>query len=224
MAVAVKTKLDFKATGVHADIPSNNIARLMYYLRSVSSCLDNMVKKLCEGLSFDPTDYSAYSSLSEDEKKVVVVLAGLLNPEVMMENKVFIPVPAGSSCLNGSSNEFYEITQAKSVLAAVPLGENSAVVINGKSINIQSIMVTTESWLRNNWINPMQSESWRVTGGPKPVTTTPRPKPVRPPSPDHSSEEEVNHAHCILCFCTGGLWCPFWLCACAGCCCQNPCS
>lgn len=34
----------------------------------------------------------------------------------------------------------------------------------------------------------------------------------------------VNHCcHCLLCCFTAGLWCPFWVCACMGVCCERPC-
>jgi len=35
---------------------------------------------------------------------------------------------------------------------------------------------------------------------------------------------EVDHCcHCFMCFLFGGLWLPFWVCACADVCCQRPC-
>lgn len=34
----------------------------------------------------------------------------------------------------------------------------------------------------------------------------------------------INHGlHCFLVFLTGGCWCPLWIAACCGCCCERPC-
>ena len=73
---AQNTRLHVEATGRSTSVPNNNIARLMYYLRSLSSIMDNCVPS-------NLTDYSNYYSLSSTERLMVIRLAVELSPDKM---------------------------------------------------------------------------------------------------------------------------------------------
>ena len=66
-------KIRIKDDSVKTTIPNNDIARLMYYLKCVSSVLNY------KGLS-QYTNYNKYYELSSKEKNEVIQLANIFNP------------------------------------------------------------------------------------------------------------------------------------------------
>lgn len=75
--VAARTEINVKRTTAATTVPDDPIAKLMYYLNCVFSCVD---------IGNDPSlnrlrNYSNYTSLSTDEKAQVVSLCLVLSPD-----------------------------------------------------------------------------------------------------------------------------------------------
>ena len=97
-------KFSVERTGVTAEVPNNNLANLMYYLKSVFSVIQ------LEGLS-KYTDYNNYHNLTYAEKKTVYELASKLSPSLFLNVGVFVVAP---ELIEGNySNEFFKITDEK---------------------------------------------------------------------------------------------------------------
>ncbi|UJR06834.1 hypothetical protein I4U23_011122 [Adineta vaga] len=59
---------------------------------------------------------------------------------------------------------------------------------------------------------------------PTPIVTQQNYPYNQPPIIIQQENTEVQHGcHCLLCLLTSGLWAPFWIAACCGCCCRRPC-
>mmetsp|Transcript_3898 Transcript_3898/g.5462 ORF Transcript_3898/g.5462 Transcript_3898/m.5462 type:complete len:395 (-) Transcript_3898:17-1201(-) len=147
-------RTSIRATGTSVTIPWDGIAKLMYYLSCVDSCVEDLIPS-------ELTNYSNYSRLSEEEKILVVTMAILVSPDLLV-GKVFFPVNAGSDVLNGTSNEFYEISQAKQLIGLVKLSTIASLVVDGKSVSVMKIMCLTQGWLMANYVEPLKAELWRV--------------------------------------------------------------
>ncbi len=80
-----RDSLEVEVTGTTTTVPNNSLARLMYYLKCVRSCLPSLdiPDRLC--------NYNNYFYMSNDDSKTVVAYAVLLSPDVL-NNEVFFPV------------------------------------------------------------------------------------------------------------------------------------
>lgn len=153
-----------KRTGKKCNVPHNNIARLMYYLSCVGSCMQ------VEGNFFPPRlrQYDEYYSLSDDEKKAVVACAILFNPVVTEELRHVIVAVDNAGQF---SNDFLEFSQTAD-LRAMNINPQRAVVIQGKHVQVLKIMIYQMSWLKNNLLNPLEAEMWRVRSRPSPPSVS----------------------------------------------------
>jgi len=151
---SVETELSIRAVGVSVNIAEDNIAKLMYYLNSMHTCLGGEI------IPDQFTDHRRYYSLSNDEKTAVVALSVLLSPDLLL-GKVIFPVDNGNPLLNGSNNEFYDLTEAKRLLAGAATAEG-IIIMEGKTVNVTKIMVFTTNWLTKFFLNPLKGEAWRV--------------------------------------------------------------
>jgi len=154
MIGSVETELSIRAVGVSVNIAEDNIAKLMYYLNSMHTCLGGDV------IPDQFTDHRKYYSLSNDEKTAVVALSVLLSPDLLL-GKVIFPVDNGNPLLNGCNNEFYDLTEAKRLLAGAATAEG-VIIMEGKTVNVTKIMVFTTNWLTKFFLNPLKGEAWRV--------------------------------------------------------------
>jgi len=161
-AFAVDNDVQVELTGTAVNIPTNNFAKMMYYLNSMSSCLDHMIPR-------EFTNYGSFSSLTEADKLEILALTILLSPDILL-NKVIFMVPSGDPVLNGHNNEFYKITNASTVLAAAT-NLIDTIVIGEKSVQVNSIMIFTDSWLHKYYISPIMEEKHRL----EKKKTTPKP-------------------------------------------------
>lgn len=139
-------RLHVKATGVSVSVPDNPRAKLMYYL----SCV-------CDALQLDSSDtmsisalkdYQNYYRLTEEEKKKLLVFCVMLSPDVLL-NKVFFQ---NDRMCGDRSNEFYDIGTVASQLVV-----SNSIVIGGQRKNIRKIMTFKMSWLRKNYLEPIQA-------------------------------------------------------------------
>jgi len=202
--VAEKNDVAIEDVGVSCTVPNNNIAKLMYYLSSLSSCLEGFIPT-------QYTDYSNFDGLSNAEKKEVVTLAALLSPDILLD-KVIFGVDANNPILNGSANTFLKITNAQTVMAAAT-NLRETIIIGEKNVNVGKILIFTQNWIKKNYLDPLVAESYRLnasnqTGtGPKPTNTRPKQKFVQldvednPYRRDRPSVTYTNSSSCCTCGC-----------------------
>ncbi len=138
-----KNEIEFERTGVTANVPNNDVARLMYYLNCVCVAID------CDN---DPdiqrfTSYSNWSRLSTEEQKALIRVCYSFSPDVL-NNRVFFQ----SDALCGdSSNEFYTINQVRNQVAAA-----ESIIIAGRVRVVNKIMTYKMQWMKTYYFDPMQ--------------------------------------------------------------------
>ena len=121
------------------NVPDNDIARLMYYLKCVSSVLKN------NGLS-QYTNYNKYYNLSSKEKNEVIQLANIFNPIILIKAKVFIPKEDLDM-----DNRFFKITDESLNFHAI-----EQIVIGGITTKVLNIMLFKFNWLNKNYFLPLK--------------------------------------------------------------------
>ena len=141
-ATLCQNKLKVEPYGTTTTVPQNNIAKLMYYLDCVLTVIEyNRNSKL--------TDYKNYNNLNNEEEKLVIELALLLNPKIFIDAGIFI---LNSNLLPDSSdNKFYKITDE-----TIGVHVNEKIFIGGRAVKVLNIMACNNSWIERNYINPIQ--------------------------------------------------------------------
>ena len=196
MAAFVQTnEINFERFSVKANIPNNDVARLMYYLSCVCTAID--CQDDAEIQRF--TSYEKWHQLSREEQKALVVLCYAISPDIL-ENKVFFQYDA--LCVE-FPNEFYKISQVQNQLLAA-----ESIVIAGRTRQVNKIMTYKKQWLQNFYFDPMRrlasifnnSASTAVTytrpnTNVKPMTYT-QPVQVRP----NNSNKVKYICCCVICF------------------------
>ncbi|CAF3428789.1 unnamed protein product [Rotaria socialis] len=128
MAMIQANRIGIKDVGSTANVPNNDIAKLMYYFKCVCGAIECNMTPQMNRLS----SYNSWRYLSADEIRQLIALCYVFSPDVF-EDKVFFNSPA--LCGN-SSNKFYEISQVRNQLLAV-----SSIVISGQSRRVNKIMI-----------------------------------------------------------------------------------
>ena len=134
--------LDVQAIENKIIVPDNKLAKLMYYL----NCVFNVVKYDVEEKYYN---YNNFSLLTKDEEKKVLQLAKFFNPPNMKKLSLFILKP--EIIPNGKENEFFEITDKN-----LGVNINSEVVLEGRVLKVQKVMVCKRSWLYKYYFIPVQ--------------------------------------------------------------------
>jgi hypothetical protein len=144
MAVYFENKnIKFERTGVTANVPNNDVARLMYYMQCVCTSIN------CND---DPgiqrfTNYANWACLTITDQAALVVACGAFSPDVL-NNRVFFQ----SDALCGdSSNEFYTINQVRNQVAAA-----ESIIIAGRVRVVNKIMTYKMQWMKKYYFDPMQ--------------------------------------------------------------------
>jgi hypothetical protein len=149
MAMAIgNTKVQLKATGTSVTIPDSPKAKLMYYLNSVCGLLE-----LDSSDSADIQElrnYNRYWALTEEQTLQLLVFCSLLSPDVLLNKIIF----QNDGMCGNSSNEFYDIGLISNRMVV-----SESIVIGGQSRSVKKIMTFKMSWLRQNYIEPMQALS-----------------------------------------------------------------
>ena len=141
---------DFKIESIEdtSDVPNDDVARLMYYLSCVHTVIfydeDDHDKSYL-------TDYRHYYRLSSEDKQVLLLVAAILNPIIFLESKVFIVLKDIIPSFPLSYNMFFKITDQR-----IGFHINESMLIGGKSVKVLKIMVFSESWLDEYYINPFK--------------------------------------------------------------------
>lgn len=135
-------KLKVEKTGVIANVPNNDLAKLMYYLGCVFSVIEfDKNNKL--------SDYKNYCNLSEEEKKLVYTLSILFDPKIFINAGVFVVKPELLS--ENLSNEFFKITDER-----IGVHVSKEIMVGGRAVKVLEIMVCKSSWLDNNYYSPLK--------------------------------------------------------------------
>jgi len=163
--------LDVQAIENKIIVPDNKLAKLMYYL----NCVFNVVKYDVEEKYYN---YNNFSLLTKDEEKNVLKLVKSFNPPNMKKLSLFILKP--EIIPNGKENEFFEITDKN-----LGVNINSEVVLEGRVLKVQKVMVCKRSWLYKYYFVPVQEYE-----SPKEQKTAPK---YSPPSlPERVELNNVN--------------------------------
>lgn len=166
MLVGSQHEIEIEVTGTKCTVPNTHMACLMYYLKSINS--------LCDfGIPAHLTNYSNHNNLTFDQENAVLCFAVLLDPRIFIEKNIMIYEPR--LCGN-CQNEFFKISDSRTAVAAT-----RQFVIGGKQVHTLSIMAFKESWLDENYINPMKYYARRVQaiadGSIEDYRPRPKPKP-----------------------------------------------
>ena len=134
--------LDIKNFGTTVHVPDNYLAKLMYYL----SCARSVIQY---DINNKYTDQNNYALLTADEEEDVVDYAKLLEPDYLIEKKLFL---VGENYLRNysSNNKFFEVSNNQ-----FGLHISSEIMIAGVARKVSKIMVCRESWLKENYYDPM---------------------------------------------------------------------
>ena len=84
--------------------------------------------------------------MAETETDLLVYLCAALSPDVLMGKCIY---PHEELC-GDSTNEFFELSQVKTTLAAT-----EHILIGGQQRQVKKIMTFKMSWLQTNYIEPM---------------------------------------------------------------------
>ena len=165
--------LDLKLKGSFTTVANNDLARLMYYLSCVSSVIQiDINEKLI--------DFKNYDTLSKEEEQSVVVLASLFDPQIFINHQLFL---VGRQFVMDASNQFYELSHNKFGLLIT-----SDIIIGGISRKVLQLMGCTESWLINNYYNPLDFYKGNR-------------QPVLPPEPEKEQNCFDSSCNCmVICF------------------------
>jgi hypothetical protein len=134
-----KKEVGVTDTSVTVKVPDNDIAKLMYYLKSICSILG------LETTGYNITrltDYDNHYMLTNDEKVKLLLLCGYLSPDVLNNKCIF-----HSDELCGDSNNLNS-TETAFVAA-------ESVFVGSAKVSVKEIMAYKMSWMRKNYINPM---------------------------------------------------------------------
>lgn len=96
-----KHEIGFEESGRSVTVPSNDVAKLMYYLHCVCTVIDCHNDVDMQRL----VKYENWYNLSTDEKKQLLVFCYAFSPDVF-DNKVFFHSP---SLCRDRTNRFYKI-------------------------------------------------------------------------------------------------------------------
>ena len=82
--------------------------------------------------------------------KKVYKLSILYNPKIFVDAGIFIVNP--ELLPKGSSNKFYKITDE-----TIGIHVNEQLVIGGRTVKVLNVMVCDSSWLKRNYIDPLEA-------------------------------------------------------------------
>ena len=136
-----RLQIDVKKTGVSCTVPSDPIARLMYYFDCVCACVEPDSSDTIRRLR----DYKSYYLLTSEERAQLLVLVLALSPDKLI-GSIFHPSNDGDS-----NNEFLELTAVKTDLVVT-----DSVLIGGQRRQIRKIMTFKKVWMERNYLEPLQ--------------------------------------------------------------------
>lgn len=141
-------------------VPAFSMAKLMYYLRCVKTCVDLEISSRL-------IDYRNHQILTELEKRDVVTFAHRYRPDVL-RNLIFFEVDERSSLLPSSANNFLSVDDP--VVAEHFTLACNEITVDGVEYPIKKLLVFKYCWLHDFFSVPFAEENWRIGLSPKPVS------------------------------------------------------
>ena len=179
-------RITIKDNTVSANVPNNDIAKLMYYLRSVSSVLS------FNGFG-EYINYNKYYCLSNQDIITLIGLANKFNPDIMIDSEVFI----NNEDLD-MNNRFIEITDKE-----MNIHTNREIFIGGIVVKVLKIMLYKRNWLDYFYYWPKNRLIQRFFLPPPPPLLLPPPTQVSfpryQPREYYSSENNLNDDELCCC-------------------------
>ena len=152
-AVMGRTQVQIKDVGRRVTVPSDPIAKLMYYFDCVCSCVepdsDYTIRRL--------RDYQNYSRLTSEEEAQLIVLCLALSPDNLI-GSIFHPV---NDC-GSLPNKFVEISAVKTNLVVT-----ESLLIGGQQKKVQKVMFFEKRWMETNFIEPLKAVQRRLNPPPR---------------------------------------------------------
>eukprot|EP00170_Pyropia_yezoensis_P008106 contig_33705_g8133 len=150
MDVFLQKERGFEDTTSSADVPNHDLAKLMYYLRSVTlNCgLDILPDRLL--------DYPRWSRLSRADADQVYGQAYVWSPDELL-GKVIYHDEDNDICQPPYNGRFLTLSEATSMFAVT-----GTAVVGGTSRTSSKVFVFQSNWLRNNYIDPMRRGKARL--------------------------------------------------------------
>ena len=151
MATATGLSLNVTHHGVTTTIPDDDVARLMYYLHSVTFGVGLDI------LQDDLISYKQYYLLSPARIAVVFKTAVELKPEEFI-GKVIFRDDAGD-VTGASSNKFITITAAADVISI-----QRNVIVAGRATDVTKVMFFKSIWLKTYYTDPIERIARAILG------------------------------------------------------------
>ena len=132
-------EVKLNANGNIAPVADNAIAKIMYYLKCVSTVINRGDDTL--------TEYQNYNELTGEELASVYEVAKIVDPSIFLNAGVFIVNP--NLITNTLDNQFFDVAQ---------FGTNASpvVMVGGSVAKVLKIMVCRENWLSTYYYTPMK--------------------------------------------------------------------
>jgi len=140
---AAEIEFGVRDTTVRVVVPNDDIARLMYYLHCIDTCLK------IASLDYALTDYRNYRRLSPQGRRLVVEWAMLLNPRELLDKVIFLDDEQVMTAT--LANAICEITVACRLISI-----RSTAIIAGGVQEISKVMFFRSKWLENYYIEPLE--------------------------------------------------------------------
>jgi len=144
--LALEEEYGIKKTGTTATVGSDYQSKLRFYLNCIAGCGLEIPSKL--------KDYKG-SRLSRSEEEQLVDLCQKLPPS-LLDGLLWFRVPPSSPILDGSVNQFWEISKI-STLGYVNINAEEAVLIGGQEIKRAEIMFYSDEFVSRNYTSPLNA-------------------------------------------------------------------
>ena len=139
-----RQQLQLEQVGSITQVDNNILARLMYYLNSVCSVVDDF-GSLAPNMG-RLIDYDRYFLLTDFEIGQVFRLCIMFRPELLIDKCFFEDEEMCGNC----NNEFYEITR---VNRRMLIEENF--IVGDQQVHISKVMFYKPAWMLQNYWLPM---------------------------------------------------------------------
>ncbi len=161
-----------------ANVPNNDVARLMYYSNCVCFAID------CN----NDNDIQRFTNY-QNWARLLFALCYKLSPDVF-EGKVFFNCE--EFCVQ-FPNEFYKISQVRHQLVAA-----ESIIIAGRTRRVNKIMTYKMQWMEAYYLGPMRRIAAAINSRPRP----PPPAVHYAPPAVQQPERQNKSLHTCCCICT----------------------
>jgi hypothetical protein len=142
-AVFKKTEVGIKEFGSSIMVPDTPVAKLMYYLDCICTCVEADDDYSLRRLRNYKTNASG---LSEEEKAKLLILCLALSPDKLIGTILFPNEDLDYD------NDFFELNAVDTNLVVA-----ESLVISGQRKRVRRIMMFKEEWMEHCYFNPLRS-------------------------------------------------------------------